>query len=78
MEGLPRTHESDVIQYAIIAIEGGANCLNISPTEMVNRLEAQGLIEKRIFEGYEMLHTQSKEYVAEDLAETLINWENES
>ncbi|WP_217650890.1 DUF3791 domain-containing protein [Fibrobacter sp. UWH5] len=28
-------------------------------------------------EGYEMLHTQSKEYVADDIAETLVNWEND-
>ena len=47
MEGLPRTHESDVMQFAIIAIEGGAKKLDISPTEFVNRLERQGLIEKR-------------------------------
>lgn len=77
MEGLPRTHESDVMQFAIIAIEGGAKKLDISPTEFVNRLERQGLIEKRIWGGYEMLHTQSRDYVSDDIAETLINWENE-
>lgn len=77
MEGLPRTHESDVVQFAIIAIEGGAKKLGITPTEFANRLERQGLIEKRIWAGYEMLHTQSREYVADDIAETLNNWENE-
>lgn len=77
MEGLPRTHESDVMQFAILAIEGGAKKLDVTPTEFVNRLENQGLIEKRIWGGYEMLHTQSRDYVADDLAETLINWEKE-
>ncbi|MCQ2101772.1 MAG: DUF3791 domain-containing protein [Fibrobacter sp.] len=77
MEGLPRTHESDVIQFAVLAIEGGAKVLGVEPSEFLNRLEKQGLVEKRLFEGYEMLHTQSKEYVADDIAETLVNWEND-
>jgi hypothetical protein len=77
MEGLPRTPESDRMQFAIIAIETAAKKLNISPSELAERLEKQGLIEGRLFKHYDTLHTQSADYVADDIIETLLNWENE-
>ena len=77
MEGLPRTPESDRMQFAIIAIETAANKLNISPSELAERLEKQELIEGRLFKYYDTLHTQSADYVADDIIETLLNWENE-
>ena len=33
------------------------------------------MIEKYIFENYETLHTQSREYIAEDMVECLKIWE---
>jgi hypothetical protein len=77
MEGLPRTPESDRMQFAIIAIETAAKKLNISPSELAERLEKQELIEGRLFKYYDTLHTQSADYVADDIIETLLNWENE-
>lgn len=38
MEGSPRTHESDVMQFCIIAIETAAKKMEITPTELVRRL----------------------------------------
>ena len=38
----------------------------------------QGLIHNRLFKRYEELHTQSLDWVAEDICETLLNWEAES
>lgn len=44
---------------------------------MHDRLKKQGLIHKRLFRHYDMLHTQSLEWVADDTVETLRNWEQE-
>lgn len=77
MEGMPRTLESDQIQFAVIAIETAAKKLNVSTAELTQRLQAQGLIEGRLIKYYDTLHTQSAEYVADDIIETLHNWENE-
>ena len=77
MEGSPRTHESDVMQFCIIAIETAAKKMEITPTELVHRLERQGLIDGRLIKYYDMLHTQSAEYVADDIIETLYNYEHE-
>lgn len=77
MEGSPRTHESDVMQFCIIAIETAAKKMEITPTELVRRLERQGLIDGRLIKYYDTLHTQSAEYVADDIIETLYNYEHE-
>lgn len=77
MEGTPRTHESDVMQFCVIAIETAARKMNISPTELTMRLEAQGLIDGRLFKFYDTLHTQSANYVADDIIETLYNYEHD-
>lgn len=63
------------IHFAVMAIESSAERLNISGQEMEDRLLKQDLIHKRLIGQYEMLHTQSLDYVAEDVSETLLNWE---
>jgi len=65
------------IHFAVMAIESGAAKLNISGQEMEDRLQKQDLIHRRLIGQYEMLHTQSLEYVADDIVETLVNWEND-
>lgn len=66
------------IHFAVMAIESGARKMNISSQEMEYRLRKQNLIRKRLLDQYELLHTQSLEYVASDIAETLQNWESYS
>lgn len=65
------------IHFAVMAIESGAKKLSISGREMEQRLKKQDLIRRRLIGQYELLHTQSLEYVADDITETLINWESE-
>lgn len=65
------------IHFAVMAIESGAKKLGISGREMEQRLQKQDLIRNRLIGQYELLHTQSLEYVADDIVETLINWESE-
>lgn len=66
------------IHFAVMAIESSAKRLNISGQEMEERLRKQDLIHLRLIGQYEMLHTQSLDFVSEDVADTLLNWEKES
>ena len=65
------------IHFAVMAIENGAKVLGITGKEMHDRLQKQGLIHNRLFKRYEELHTQSLQWVTEDIAGTLLNWEEE-
>ena len=51
--------------------------MNIAPNVLVQRLEKHNLIESRLFRFYDTLHTQSADYVADDIIETLSNYEAE-
>lgn len=51
--------------------------MGISGKEMHDRLQKQGLIHRRLIQRYEDLHTQSLDWVADDICETLLNWEKE-
>ena len=75
IKNIQDTEEYRKIHFAVMAIESGAEKLNISGQEMEDRLQKQDLIRKRLLDQYEMLHTQSLDYVADDIAETLLNWE---
>lgn len=66
------------IHFAVMAIESGARKLGISGKEMYARLNKQGLIHNRLLKRYEDLHTQSLDWVADDICEALLNWEAES
>ena len=63
------------IYFAVMAIESGARKLGISGKEMYDRLSKQGLLHNRLIKRYEELHTQSLDWVADDISETLLNWE---
>ena len=60
-----------------MALEAGAKKMGLSPVEMHQRLKRQGLIRQRLIRHYGLLHTQSLDYVADDIVETLRNWEAE-
>ena len=72
--------ETDRLKYrrihlAVAAIERGAKILGIDGREMHDRLQAHGLVSNYLLAGYEPLHTQSYEYVADSTVEMLRNWE---
>lgn len=66
------------IRLAVAAIERGAKLMGIDACQMHDRLKAQDLIHNYLLMGYEPLHSQSFEYVAESTVETLRNWESGS
>lgn len=69
------TYEQEKIHFAVMAIESAAHKLCIPAQEMQTRLKKQDLIHKRLLRHYDLLHTQSLDWVADDLIETLNNWE---
>lgn len=66
------------VHFAVMAIESSAKRLNIPGEEMFHRLKQQDLIHSRLFKHYDLLHTQSLEWVVDDTIETLDNWEKET
>lgn len=63
------------VRLVVAAIEHGARIMGIDGRQMHDRLKAQDLIRNYLMSGYETLHTQSYEYVAESTVEALRNWE---
>ena len=75
MKDYQSTPEADRIHFAVLAIEAGAKKMGISPAEMRRRLAKQRLIKKRLIKFYDLLHTQSIDWIADDITITLQNWE---
>lgn len=68
--------DGKVMEFVIFAIESAAQKLGIPAPTLYNRLEKLNLIRQYLISGYDMLHTQSREYiVADTLVEALENWE---
>lgn len=67
--------EEKVLTFIVFAIESAAEKLNISSVEIFNRMQRINLIRTILVEGYDTLHTQSKEYIADTVIEALHNWE---
>jgi hypothetical protein len=51
--------------------------LNVPGEVMFNRLKELDIIHSRLLRHYELLHTQSLDWVVNDTIETLENWERE-
>ena len=65
------------VHFAVMAIEAIAKQQNVSGDVIYRRLKTQDLIRQRLFRHYDVLHTQSLNWVVDDALETLHNWENE-
>ena len=63
------------IHLAIMAIEKGAQKMNVPAKDMYSRLKKQVLIHNFLLPYYEELHTQSSDWLADTTVETLKNWE---
>lgn len=68
-------NEAEKVHFAVMAIGAAADLMGITPSEMHNRLDKVGLVKNLLFDLYDVEHTQSLEYVAEDVVEALNNWE---
>ena len=68
-------NEAEKVHFAVMAIGAAADRMGITPSEMHDRLDKVGLVKNLLFDLYDVEHTQSLEYVAEDVVEALNNWE---
>ncbi len=57
-------------------VEAAAKACGCSARDMYMRMKRVNLIEDYIWEFYDVLHTQSREFVTEDILKTLQIWEN--
>ena len=67
-----------VMAFVATCIEATARLLNTSYKEIYYRMNCVGLIENYIFPHYETLHSESRENIAQGIAECLKNWEEKS
>lgn len=63
------------LAFAARCVEGAARKLGVPYIEVYNRMRKVDLIPKYILPHYDMLHTESLEYLIEDVIECLTNWE---
>lgn len=59
------------MDFVVYCIENLAEYLNIDSKESYNLLSKNRLIDEYIVENYDVLHTQSKDWIMEDLVEVL-------
>lgn len=55
------------IEYSVFCIENVADKLGMTGKQVFNLLNDSGLLEQYIIPSYEALHTQSKQYIVDDV-----------
>ena len=65
-----------VMAFASTCIEATARLLNTSYMDVYQRMKRVGMIEQYIIPCYETLHSESRENIAENIAECLKEWED--
>lgn len=67
----------DEIKLAFVAscVEGVARRLGIPYIDVYERMKRVDMIDKYIMSNYDVLHTESSEYLIDDVIECLHNWE---
>ncbi|MCS2891940.1 DUF3791 domain-containing protein [Parabacteroides sp. AF14-59] len=73
---ISRPIDHKIMEFVVFAIESAAQKTGIPAPTLYNRLEKVNLISRYLIEGYDMLHTQSRDYIADTLIEALNNWES--
>lgn len=73
-----KTEEELKTIFVSSCIESAARIKGCSASEMYLRMKRVGLIENYIWEFYDVLHSQSREYVTEDVLKTLDIWEKKA
>lgn len=66
------------LAFAASCVEGAARKLGVPYIEVYNRMKKVDLINKYILPHYDMLHTESREYLIDDVIECLTNWEKKA
>lgn len=70
-----KIHSERELEFAIFCIENVAIELNLPAEKVYQAWTVQSnLLYQYIISGYEILHTQSKEYIVADIIETMKEW----
>ena len=64
-----------VMAFVATCIETTARFLNVSYKDVYQRMKKVGMIENYIIPHYEVLHSESRDNLAEGMVECLNNWE---
>lgn len=64
-----------IMAFVATCIEATARLSNTSYKEVYQRMKKVGMIERYIIPHYEVLHSESRENIAEGMVECLNNWE---
>ena len=59
------------IEFAIFCIENTATSLNKDSVETYDMLKTTGILDEYILPCYDVLHTQGKEYIINDIIELM-------
>ena len=73
---LEPTKEEIIMAFVASCIEDVAKRLNLSYSEIFERMDKVGMIDNYVYPHYESLHTESRENLTTGLIETLKRWEN--
>lgn len=77
-DGIKIPLEEIKLAFAASCVENVAQKLGLSYLEVYERMKQVDLIDKFIMPHYDMLHTESREYLTEDIIECLNNWEKKA
>lgn len=76
MEQLIELSQTEIkLAFVASCIEGTARVLGKSYQEIFDRMKHVGMIQNYIWPNYEMLHTESREHVTNNIIECLNIWE---
>lgn len=77
MEQLIKLSPTEIkLAFVASCIEGTARRLGKSYQEIYARMKHVGMIANYILPNYEVLHTESREHVTDNMIECLITWES--
>ena len=70
----------DEIKMGFVAscIESAAERIGCTNEEMLDRMEAAGLIDNYIYPHYDALHTEDRNNLTDNILETLKHWESQN
>ncbi len=71
MENTESLYGKKELEFAIFCIENIAVYFGKDPQQVYKVLNESGILHEYIIPEYEMLHTQSKEYIVQDIAELM-------
>lgn len=76
MENIVEISKTQVIMaFIATCIEATARTMGIGYREVYDRMKRLDLIEKYLYPCYDVLHTESRENIVQDIQECMTNWE---